>query len=311
MMLLDVKLDELPDQFELANTNKILLLDGDFNIYKVAATVKKLDTAIRRFYTMVLTEMFLAGVKECNVYITPTGGAKCDRVHYPTVKVYQSNRKKKAPLPLREPLKQHLIDHPYEYASSGIRICFSNYFEADDLIVMDSYSLGNGIVSSLDKDLRLSPYSRWNDTAGSIDDKLQDPFGYIYYDSTEAMPLKGHGTKFFWAQMLMGDGADAVKGILTYCDELCGPKRAWDVLGSIETEQEAAETVVKAYASINQNYLAEAECLWLRRSEDDSAYQYIRPLLVSKPLIDWTDALHEYNTQYVSYSKGQLNGNND
>ena len=98
-------LQNLPEQFTLANNNKVLLLDADFLVYRAAAKAAKLETAIRRFYTSVLEHMFLVGVSECRIFLTPTGCAKCQRYHYPTIKPYQEQRSKRAELPLKGPLK--------------------------------------------------------------------------------------------------------------------------------------------------------------------------------------------------------------
>jgi len=138
MQLFGIDLASLPAQLEPQSSGKVLLLDGDFLIYKAAATVKKLDTAVRRFYQMVLEEMFCAGCSECRVYITPTGCAKCQRFHLPTVKPYQGQRAKRQELPLRTPLKIHLLDNPSEYDAQGVEVLGSYWFEADDLLVMDS-----------------------------------------------------------------------------------------------------------------------------------------------------------------------------
>ena len=41
-----------------------------------------------------------------------------------------------------------------------------------------------------------------------------DPFGWLWIDDTKSSKtLKGWGTKFFWAQCLMGDAADNIKGL--------------------------------------------------------------------------------------------------
>lgn len=302
MIVQGINLDTLPDQFQLQNQGLTLLLDGDFGVYKSAATVKTLGTAIRRFYQEVLTEMFLVGVTQCEVFITPSGSAKCNRYWYPTVKKYQDNRTNKVHLPLKDPLKQHLMQNPLEYQDQGITVCFDDWFEADDAIVTRAYQLGSEcVVSSGDKDLRLAPQARWDAKTGSIQPALANQFGYLLLDRTEAAPVKGHGTKFFWWQMLAGDTADAVRGLISYEGKGVGAIKAYHLLNEIKTEVEAASLVFEAYASINQNALAEAEMLWLRRYATDSAYEYIRPLL-SGTLAQWCDSLHSYNKEYIQWA---------
>lgn len=301
MQVQGIDLSTLTEQFQYVNQGSVLLYDGDFSVYRASATVKTLKTAIRRFYQEVLTEMFLTGTKECRVFITPSGNAKCNRYWYPSVKRYQDNRKNKVEIPLREPLKQHLISNPTEYHSEGISIVYDYWHEADDLIVQDSYSLENCIVSSGDKDLRLSPASRWDAKTGSVQPKLKDRFGYITLDRTEASPVKGHGTKFFWWQMLAGDTADNVKGILKLHGKNCGDIGAYEALQDFTDETECAEWVIQQYANIQQDVLAEAEMMWLRRTPDDSACKYILEVIKDPILREWIQGLGEYHKKYVQH----------
>ena len=306
MIIRGLDLANLGEQLAPANPGKILLLDGDFHCYRSAATVKTLPTAIRRFYQLVLEEMFLLGVQECTVYLTPSGCSKCNRWHLPTVKPYQGQRQARQELPLKGPLKQHLLSNPGEYAAQGITVVGSPVFEADDLIVMDSYALKERcIISSGDKDLWLSPWARLDQVTGEVWAPLNDPYGWIEWDETKAMPVRGHGLKFFWWQMLAGDEADNIKGIRTLRGKLCGKRGAYDAIASLATAQEAAEFVVGAYASINQYVLAEAEALFLRRHEHDSGYEYIMSVLANPSYRDWLTSLRDYHTQHIQYIQEQ------
>lgn len=291
-------LDDLPEQFPLANSSKVLLLDADFLVYRAAAKAAKLDTAVRRFYTSVLEYMFLTGVKECRIFITPTGCAKCQRYHYPSVKRYQDNRKDKVEMPLKGPLKQHLLDNPTEYSGHGISIGASDWFEADDLIIMNAHELAElGIVCSDDKDMRLTPYPWWDNKTGQL---LTIPDTYGWMDVVDGKAV-GHGRAFFWMQMLMGDSADHVKGILTLEGKNCGPVGARDFLKGFKNETDAANAVCRAYAAINQNVLAEAEMMWLRRTEDDSAYAYLMEVVTDDSLRGWIQQLHDYHLKHLEW----------
>lgn len=306
MIIRGLDLANLGEQLAPANPGKILLLDGDFHCYRSAATVKTLPTAIRRFYQLVLEEMFLLGVQECTVYLTPSGCSKCNRWHLPTVKPYQGQRQARQELPLKGPLKQHLLSNPGEYAAQGITVVGSPVFEADDLIVMDSYALKEQcIISSGDKDLWLSPWARLDQITGEVWAPLDDPYGWIEWDETKAMPVRGHGLKFFWWQMLAGDEADNIKGVRTLRGKLCGKRGAYDAIAPLATAQEAAEFVVGAYASINQDVLAEAEALFLRRHEHDSGYEYIMSVLANPSYRDWLTSLRDYHTQHIQYIQEQ------
>lgn len=289
-------------------SDKILLIDADFLIYKAAATVKRLDTAIRRFYQLILEEMFYSNTKTCLAYVTPTGCAKCGRYLLPTVRPYQAQRTARPELPLKQPLKRHLLSNPNEYSQHGIEVLGSYEYEADDLIVMDSYRFKERcIISSGDKDLRLSPYARLEMPAGTILPAVADSFGYIAWDETHSFPIVGQGAKFFFAQLLAGDAADNIKGILTLNGKLCGATKAFEVINPIASAEEAAERVVGAYAAIGQDVLAEAEALWLRRHEQDSAYEYLMSLVTTPEYRSWLTQLRDYHEQYRNYILEQSN----
>jgi hypothetical protein len=280
-------------------SDTVLLLDADQHIYKAASTAKRIDTAIRRFYQSVLEEKFYVNSKEVRAYITPSDNFKCGRFLLPTVKPYQGQRATREELPLKAPLKAHLIANAYEYAQQGIEIIYDYQAEADDCIIADSLAFGDrGIVSSFDKDMNLCRGPKWNSELGTID-AIDNAYGWINY-SKEKGKITSHGTSFFWAQMLMGDSADNVKGIIKLDGKSCGPAGAYKFLEEFNTEREAANAVVAAYAKINQNFLAEAECLWLRRSRDDSAFKYIHPLLEGD-LQKWCESLHAYNEEYKAW----------
>lgn len=91
----------------------------------------------------------------------------------------------------------------------------------------------------------------------------------------------GKGTKFYWAQMLMGDAADNVQGILKLNGKLCGEAGAYLALDCIRDEHECANLVIDGYRAIGQNVIAEAEAMWLIRNREDSAYRYIAHLDLS------------------------------
>lgn len=295
-----INLNELGAQLEPpAPSDTVLLLDADQAVYKAASTVKRLDTAIRRFYQLVLEEKFYTNSKEVRAYITPSDNFKCGRFLLPTVKPYQGQRATREEIPLKAPLKAHLIANPHEYAQQGIEIIYDYQAEADDRIIEDSIAFGErGLVSSFDKDMNLCRGPKWNPELGTVD-TIDDAYGWIEYDKSLGK-IVGHGLAFFFAQCLMGDSADHVAGLTKYKGKNIGPAGAYEFLKDCTTEKEAANKVVAAYAEINQNFLAEMECLFLRRSPDDSAFSYIHPLLEGD-LQKWAEALHQYNEEYKAW----------
>lgn len=294
-MLLDF--NSLPEQFPPPVDGRILLLDSDFCCYQSAATVKNLDTALRRFQTLVETNRFLVNAEEVRVHITPQGCVKYHRDLYPTVKTYQDNRSNKPKPPLLHPLRQAIMvadwDPHWSVHASSIQ-------EADDSLMMDALLYGDrAIMVSGDKDLNITPGPLWIADEGRID-YIEDRFGWIKRkELTSQSKVVGHGTKFFWAQMLMGDTADNVQGIVRLNGKTCGAVGAYNALKDITQESDAAEYVLRSYIEARQNPLAEAECLWLRRSLDDSAYAYLSELGLPDYLQHWLDQLHQYHQEVL------------
>lgn len=299
MMINGLDLGVLEDQFAVQDSGKVLLLDGDFLLYRAAATVKTLPTAVRRLHSMILEEMFYTGCKQCETFFTDSNSAKCLRWMYPTVLPYQDNRKGKTRPPLLDPLKQVVQGMRWDEHPEGIICDWAFDEEADDRIIARSVELGeNCIVSSGDKDLRLTPAPYWEAETASVH-TIPDRFGSIWWTGEGSTPLKGHGTKFFWAQMLMGDTADNVRGITRLNGKLCGPVAALAALQDITDESACADYVVGAYAKNKQDVLAEAECLWLRRSAEDSGFAYLMEVVTVPALRDWLTALHAYHADII------------
>lgn len=289
----------LPEQFPPAVPGRVLLLDADFSAYAAAATVKNLDTAVRRFQTLVETQRFLVNAETVRVHTTASGCQKLRRFDYPTVKPYQANRDGKAKPALLEPLRRAVPNLDWD---SHWSIHHWRDREADDGLMMDALLYGDsGIMVSGDKDLNITPGPLWIADEGRID-YIPDRFGWIKTkDLTSSTKVVGHGTKFFWAQMLMGDTADNVQGITRLHGKACGPVGAYNALKDIPYESDAAEFVLRAYIAAKQNPLAEAECLWLHRSFDDSAYKYISELGLPDYMQHWLDQLNQYHQEVLEF----------
>ena len=259
--------------------DRVLLYDGDGACYQHSAGVARLPTAQSRLEKDILTMMFLAKCSTARVHLTPKGCLKNNRHLLLGVNGYQQNRtnsKKPALLEmLRDSAEHYFQDHP------TIKV-FSHFdIEADDGLMMDVYSMNNGVLVSPDKDLLISPKEQYiTDTGKFI--KLPDGERFGWIEKKEwctpsgkvNSKVVGKGTKFFLAQMLMGDTADGVKGILKLNDKLCGQAGALAALEYIQCEHEAVNLVLDGYRMIDQNPLGESEALWLLRNREDNSYKY-------------------------------------
>lgn len=298
-------LTALPPQFQAPVGQRTMILDGDGPAYRAASTVKTLPTAIRRFWTLVLEQQFLANCTHTRIHLTQKGCLKAHRGLYPSFWKYQDSRKSKPKPALLEPLRE-AVTRAFEQGDPGMPeefwVRLHPFWEADDGIIMDGVSFGdNCVVSSEDKDMRLTSAPYFERTTGLVD-YIDNRFGYIKESYTDAGKLKviGHGTKFFWAQMLMGDSADRVRGLDRFDGKLIAEAGTLDLLRPIGDESEAANFVLAAYARNKQNPLAEAECLWLRRSATDSAYTYLTELDLHPALRQWIDDLDGYHQKVLA-----------
>jgi len=284
-----VQLSDLDSPFDGCVIGRTLVMDGDAACYKATNDAKKMDTAIRRFTTRIYEAMFLTKAEFARVHLTPKGCFKNGRHLLLGAKPYQANRGGKPKPPLLEPLRSTApsLFLPHE----NVVVYGHMEIEADDAIMHDAYSIPNSIVWSEDKDLNIVPCPRYCIKTGrTLVLHPGDRFGWIGTRSTEAGKIKsdGHGTKFFWLQMLMGDTADNVKGILKFDGKLCGEVAALTALKDIVCENHAANLVINAYRVINQNPLPEAEALWLQRMPGDTAAGYI-----------WSTELTDNNRMFI------------
>jgi hypothetical protein len=275
-----VDVASLGDQFNGYIPGRTLILDGDGPAYRVAATVKRLDTAVRNFQQEILKQLFMTQSSTAIVHFTASGSKKAGRFLVKAVKPYQGQRKNKDKPALLEPLREAMA-HRKNWLPE-FEVVLHREREADDGMIIDAYRLKeHGVIWSDDKDLQLTPYLYFRKELGVLEGN--EPHGWLAEKYTPAGALKiiGRGTMFFWCQMLMGDSADNVGGIKKFNGALCGPAGAYKALQHCKTEHEAAQIVLDAYRRIDQNPLPEATLLWLLRHPSDSALQYIWNLALS------------------------------
>lgn len=281
-------LGDLPDQFAGCVAGRTLILDGDGPAYVAAATVKRLDTAVRRYQQEVLKFMFLAGAQDCRVHLTARNSDKHGRFRVIASKPYQGQRDSGKKPPLLEPLREALADNSNWLEEFSVML--HRDVEADDAMMQDAYRLGeSGVIRSDDKDLRMTPFPYYDIATATV--RASEPEGYVSLKVTDggSVKLVGQGPIFFWGQMLTGDGADNIRGIEKYAGKLCGPAGAFAVLEDVKTQAEAANLVLDGYRAINQNAVAEGWLLWLTRWHKDNVIEYMRGLALSPENRDFVE----------------------
>lgn len=270
-----VDLTSLPDQFEGCVAGRTLILDGDGPCYRAAATTKKLPTAIRKLQQDILTQMFLTKSQFCTVHFTHRTSTKNGRGDILAAKPYQGNRKGKAKPALLEPLRDAMENR--EHWLPEFTVAMHRSIEADDGMIIQAHQLKeDGVIWSEDKDLRLTPYQYFERNTCTVEGP--EPVGWLaekYTEEAGNLKIIGRSHKFFWCQMLMGDSADNVKGILKFENKLCGPALAYAALKDIHNVPDLANCVVDAYRKIDQNVLAEAYLLWLLRHPHENVWHYL------------------------------------
>ncbi len=279
MIIRGVDVSKLGNQFHGMKQGRVLILDADGPAYRVAATTKTLPTAIRRFQQNMLAELFTTQSSTGILHLTHETSKKSGRFDIIGAKPYQGQRKGGV-----KPALLNAVRGAVSLESNWVEeyeVIMHYRYEADDGMMMDAYRLKeDGLIWSDDKDLRMTPYKYWNKKTGAIFDS--DPFGHLYIEETDSgKKCYGHSLKFFWAQMLMGDTADNIQGILKLGDKKCGAVGAYECLNPLKTIEEVANTVLDAYRLINQNPLPEGYLLWMLRWEGDCFWNYLNELPIS------------------------------
>jgi hypothetical protein len=190
---------------------RVLHIDGDFLAYQVSADdSKSVSTMMHNHDVAVETLRLLAGAEHAVCHLTASHGDKGKRYELAIQKEYQSNRKGKA-----KPKHLHTIKSWMEEKREAINHVNQ---EADDglsqanweQVVKGTPELS--VLVSKDKDLQMCQGLHLDWDTGDLEEV--SGFGYIKLDRSKSSPkVTGKGSAFFWAQMLMGDGADNIQGL--------------------------------------------------------------------------------------------------
>lgn len=280
---------------------RTLLADGDALAYYCAGNDDTPSGLARRNL-----ESKIEGARRASgsdrVMILATSGAshKGHRYAISRVKQYQGKRDGS-----RKPRNWQFMR---ELIERDPRTVVTDTLEADDLFHINSVRLGDENVALLtqDKDMRMVPgwHLHW-DTHALV--RVRPDTWALEVDG------KMFGRKWFWLQMLQGDGADNVPGLLK-CRidgklQQCGDARAARLLANAHDEQTAADIVVQQYLDTYGEgdeakgfaVLVEQACLlWMRRSDRlFDCYQHGGPLQVIASYSTFLDAMREVRSRVV------------
>lgn len=144
------------------------------------------------------------------------------------------------------PLREYLLEHEgAELADEGL--------EADDMMAM--LQTDDTIICSLDKDMLqvAGHHFQWAIRGAG----WEKPDTFILQSELE-------GLRLFYEQCLKGDSSDNIKGV-----KGIGQVGATKLLQNCNTEKAMFDIVITAYGN-DDEFLLNAQCLWLLRKIDDS-----------------------------------------
>lgn len=302
--------DDLPGQNPEYNylapvQGRVAHIDADFMAYIAAADrkdeldgivpMRTLEQKKAQVVSLLKMQMKQCGATSYVAHITPPGSDKGGRDALAVTKPYQANRVDKA-----KPADLDAIRH---YIGSELNSIVHLDQEADDGMTQANYAACKAgtpelsIIVSKDKDLRMAPGLLWDFDEEAIVDNSEDTFGHIWIDrSKSAAKLLGWGTKFFWAQTLMGDPADNIAGLPKYTREKdgksmsCGAVTTEKLLADCKTDIECFDRVKELYAGSQHEWIdyrtqepttwqkaliGDMELLWMRRVKGESVLDWL------------------------------------
>ena len=202
--------------------NSVLQLDGDISSFYLAWTDETLAQNCDALKRHIEIKRLMAGCETVNVHTTR--GAKAGREDAATVKQYQQGRQN---LTDEQIVKKKRVDEIRQfleaYHSPTVNPMPQWEIEADDSMAIEQGKMIKaGRLSKImtkDKDLDMidgvhihyDTYEEWTNYG----------FGRIWMDDSGSQKkLRGQGTAFFWAQLLMGDKADDIPGLPQLAPEI-------------------------------------------------------------------------------------------
>lgn len=251
---------------------RVLHVDGDYLAYYCAGNADcSPGRARQNVRERIETGMIMSGATKAVVHLTMSGSHKGHRYIVATVKPYQGHRSGAKP-----DNWQFLRDYLEGYNGEDFKVVRWTEREADDGIAYASYIGRDVVVYTRDKDMRMLPGLHLNWVTSQL---IQVPWranGMPEFDVLGEDGLQ-YGLKWFFLQLLQGDGADNIPGLPV---PRLGPKTAEKILTGLDYD--ASTACVQArykdfYKDQWSDRLAEQSCLlWLRSDPKASVNNWLR-----------------------------------
>jgi hypothetical protein len=264
---------------------RTLLADGDALAYYCAGGEDTPSGLARRNLERKIEEaMRAAGADKVVILVTSGASHKGHRYAIARAKTYQGKRDAG-----RKPRNWQFMR---ELIERDARSVVTDTLEADDLFHINSVRLGDENVAILtqDKDMRMVPGWHLNWETHALVRVRPETWAF-------EVDGKVFGRKWFWLQMLHGDGTDNIPGLpkatINGKQKLCGPVTADELLADAPDEHVARDRVIEQYQlfyglgdSWRAPLLEQACLLWMRRSD-----RLLDCLLPGGPLDEYAEML--------------------
>jgi hypothetical protein len=219
---------------ELEQSKKLLVIDADIIVYSIGWGCEKEtdEDEVHRRVNDFFSKLFATHETfNYRAYLTGKGNF---RETTAVSHVYKGTRKKDKPK-WYSSVKQHLIHEWDAIVVQGM--------EADDQLAMDITHDTNAICCTIDKDLL--QVEGWHYGWGTHN-KAERELHYV--DSWGKLEMRGkklygEGVMWLYAQAIMGDSTDNIKGI-----HGAGDKKAFELLQDKTTEIELYDAVQELYS---------------------------------------------------------------
>ena len=243
---------------------RILHIDADFLSYHSAlpdadGNLRPVSDCVDQLFVQADTLRALAQAEGFKLHFTHPESTKGGRYEAAIQKPYQDNRVRefdtqeaedfyKATKALVADIRKEAARRCLEtgmYLDVTVDASITKVYEADDTLSWAIYSNPEHVLWSGDKDLTMCRGKHLVDGDYYIKDVYG--FGGCYLDSSKSQPkVKGYGTSFFWHQMLMGDTADNIQGLITISTEDLNEYFPTKTIEAARKRQEEGGTLTQA-----------------------------------------------------------------
>lgn len=212
------------------------LIDGDIVAYRCAASAEKEESWIAVARTRELVEQILAHVDATTWKLFLSGP---NNFRYDIYPQYKANRDRSLTPRHLNVCRDYLIKEFDAEVTIG--------YEADDALgIAQTEAEGPSIIATIDKDLKQVPGEHYH---------------FVKREFDTVSPVRGIRT--FYAQMLIGDRADNIKGVTGI-----GEAKAPRILEGCRTEKDMFDTVRDLYDN-DDLFLLTGKLMWIWRKPND------------------------------------------